>query len=123
MKQWSFPKPETTGLNPTHHLDKLISTRLSIPKTKEFRKGTFYLSQFIFHWSTYASLAFSSMKEFFHFEMNEPLLQATDEVANHKSSNLTQKIPRQKGHHFFLKKWANPGLFLFIFVIFSIQFQ
>ena len=24
---------------------------------------------------------------------------------------------------FFLKKWANPGLFLFIFVIFSLQFQ
>ena len=23
----------------------------------------------------------------------------------------------------FLKKWANPGLFLFIFIIFSIQFQ
>ena len=24
---------------------------------------------------------------------------------------------------FFLKKWANPGLFLFIFVLFSLQFQ
>ena len=24
---------------------------------------------------------------------------------------------------FFKKKWANPGLFLFIFVLFSLQFQ
>ena len=23
----------------------------------------------------------------------------------------------------FIKKWANPGLFLFIFVLFSLQFQ
>ena len=23
----------------------------------------------------------------------------------------------------FLKKWANPGLFLFIFILFSVQFQ
>ena len=24
---------------------------------------------------------------------------------------------------FFLKKWANPGLFLFIFILFLLQFQ
>ena len=33
------------------------------------------------------------------------------------------KLFHQQRHSLLLKTWANPGLFLFIFAIFSIQFQ
>ena len=35
---------------------------------------------------------------------------------------LNDRLPNVQ-HNSFFKKWANPGLFLFIFVLFSLQFQ